>query len=356
MTKKARLERGFTLIELLVVIAIIGVLIALLLPAVQAAREAARRAQCTNNLKQLGIASHNYLDRWQALPSGYRWDPLSGAYAGYVGTGHGLFPPLMSEMEQSNVFNAINFNFNIFYNPNLTIHKIGVNSLWCPSDATISTIRTIPSDFGWEPVPAGVPALMAYTSYAGNGGPWTNNCYPTRSTYGTVKANSKGMFSCFSDVRLAEVTDGTSNTILFGEHGHALLDEASQSDWHWWTSGNWGDTLITTMYPLNPHRKVGNFAAGNNASVFIASFSSLHPGGANFGFADGSVRFLKDSIESWQIDASTQLPIGVTKTLAPNGSSATWDTIYVIQPGARVGIFQQLSTRNGGEVVSADAF
>ncbi len=359
MTHKMRCRatnRGFTLIELLVVIAIIGVLIALLLPAVQSAREAARRAQCTNNLKQLGLAAHNYLDRWQTLPPGYRWDPLTGQYQGYVGTGHGVFPPLMPEMEQMQVYNAINFNLNIFYNANLTAHAIGVNSLWCPSDGTISTIQTLDPNSFYETVNPPQQARMAYTSYCASGGPWTNNCYVTRSTYGQVSANELGLFSCFSQTRLADITDGTSNTMMFGEHAHGLLSQSDQTSWHWWTSGNWGDTLCTTMYPLNPHRKLSNGAAGLNASIFIVSFSSFHPGGANFCFADGSVKFLKDSIDAWQYNSQTGLPVGVTQTLASGGSSTFWDSIYQIQLGAKVGVYQQLSTKNLGEVISAAAY
>ena len=109
------------------------------------------------------------------------------------------------------------------------------------------------------------------------------------------------MFNMCSDVRLASVTDGTSNTMLFGEHAHGLLDAESQLYWQWWPDGDLGDTLITTMWPLNPHRKVKDLAAAESATVFIVSASSLHPGGANFAFVDGSVRFIKDTIESWPI-------------------------------------------------------
>jgi prepilin-type N-terminal cleavage/methylation domain-containing protein/prepilin-type processing-associated H-X9-DG protein len=358
--------RGFTLIELLVVIAIIGVLIALLLPAVQAAREAARRAQCTNNLKQLGIAAHNYLDKWQALPAGYDWSPLSGALAGFVGTGHGLFPPLAPEIEQTGLFNSWNMEWNIFYPANLTVHRIGISTLWCPSDGTINRIQDIGVDFGWEPISPPERGLMAYSSYGGVGGPWTNNTRAHTSphpTYGEVKANSLGLFSAASDTRLAEISDGTSNTMMFGEHAHSLLSTDNQSFWHWWTSGNWGDTLMTTMYPLNPHKKTADTFAGNNASVFILSFSSRHPGGANFCFADGSVRFLKDSIDSWAIAPSSDpanvaaLPVGVTaQQLDCPRPSAVWDTVYVIAPGAKVGVYQALSTKGSGEVISADSY
>ncbi len=352
MRRVRRRDSGFTLIELLVVIAIIGVLISLLLPAVQSAREAARRAQCTNNLKQLGLAIHNYIDRWQAMPSGYRWDPLSGSLQGFVGTSHGALPPIASEMEQVGIYNAWNASLNMFYNENLTVWRVGISSLWCPSDGTINQVVNY-GQVGWFPLPAGQQGLLAYSSYKGVGGPWTNNCYVTRPSFSAVQANEKGLFSCFSQTSLAQITDGTSNTMLFGEFARGLLSDADRRDWGWWISGNWGDTLGTTMYPLNPHRKTANSAAGVNAAVFTVSFSSFHPGGANFAFADGSVRFLKDSIDSWGINASTNLPVGVTT--AVNGSSAFWDTTYVVQPGSKIGIYQALSTKDGGEVISADA-
>jgi prepilin-type processing-associated H-X9-DG protein len=156
-------------------------------------------------------------------------------------------------------------------------------------------------------------------------------------------------------VRLADITDGTSNTLAFGERAHTLLDEQSSLWWQLWTSGNYGDTLFCTLYPMNPFRRVNGLAADlyadntgdDRQAPFIVSASSLHPGGANFAFMDGSVRFLKESISCWPTDPTTLLPPGLT--FDPAGP-------YKEAGIVRRGVYQALSTRNGGEVISADAF
>ena len=126
---------GFTLIELLVVIAIIAVLIGLLLPAVQAAREAARRAQCVNNLKQLGLAFHNYADTNGSFPMGDRtahWGP-----GNWVRQNAGPFLAMSQFFEQGNVYNTYNNQVFLYVAPNATVNGFGLSILWCPSDADI---------------------------------------------------------------------------------------------------------------------------------------------------------------------------------------------------------------------------
>jgi prepilin-type N-terminal cleavage/methylation domain-containing protein/prepilin-type processing-associated H-X9-DG protein len=349
MSREPR-PRGFTLIELLVVIAIIGVLISLLLPAVQSAREAARRAQCTNNLKQIGLAAHNYMSTYEVLPMGC-------AIAGGYSSG-GLFPPLLQFMEQLPLYNAMNFSTNMYTPSNATLSATGVSTLWCPSDFKVIERKQLPANyFLLQAVDAnGVhqccdPARywMNYTSYAGSTGTW----FSVLTTNATRLSQMNGPFYTVSSVRMASITDGTSNTIGFGERAHSLLSSADQTDWHWWTSGNYGDTLGNTLHPLNAWKRKGLVTPSNQASVYAGNFSSLHPGGANFCFMDGSVKFIKDSIASWPINQATGLPIGLTWPATVSGVSFMWG---IDNTQLRPGVYQQISTVNGGETVSSDSF
>ncbi|QDV38350.1 DUF1559 domain-containing protein [Tautonia plasticadhaerens] len=337
--------RGFTLIELLVVIAIIGVLIALLLPAVQAAREAARRAQCTNNLKQLALGLHNYVDSNGSFPMG-SWKNLN--FYGGCGGGHegSLFLAALAYFEQQSLFNAQNFDLPYFQGgatgPNATVAITGVNLLWCPSDGDVPEQRF----YG-----------MRRLSYKGNNGTWNSPGrydWPGCGTrdYSVMKGQANGIFTFDNVTKLAEIRDGTSNTMLLGEHAFGKLDQGGQQEWGWWTSGNYGDTLFTTLFPMNPHRRLADSTAhtgvwGINTSIFVQAASSMHPGGMNAAMCDGSVRFIKDTIATMPFDGSTGLPIGMTQEATGR---------YVVTPPAQFGVWQAISTRKGGEVISADQF
>jgi prepilin-type N-terminal cleavage/methylation domain-containing protein/prepilin-type processing-associated H-X9-DG protein len=349
MPQRAVFRRGgFTLIELLVVVAVIGILIGLLLPAVQMAREAARRAQCTNNLKQLALAAHSYLDTVGALPQGVTFQ-ADGNYPGTTDpsnfwTSHSIFVAMLPQLEQQPLFNAINFDVNVFNSPNFTAQAIGISTLWCPSDYRVAEPGMLPNGNG-SPIDRGL-SVGRYTSYAGNSGTWMLYSWQDPQP----QLNMNGLFHVQSSVRLAQITDGTSNTIVFSERAHTLLDDESALWWNWWASGNYGDTLFCTLFPMNPFRKVsGLFLNSGDArtDAYISGASSLHPGGCTFAFADGSVRFLKDTIDTWLYDQKTGLPIGVT--FDPNGP-------YKVAPGTRRGTYQALSTRASGEVISADAY
>ena len=348
-------RRGFTLIELLVVIAIIAVLIALLLPAVQAAREAARRAQCINNLKQLALANHNYISTNNVFPQGIQFQgPFGGPAPTYCWTSGGATIPILQYTEQLPLFNAVNFNWNMYTAANSTVNGTGLSMLWCPSDPIITNYKHV--YVGGVGLDSATQTLY-YTSYAFNSGEWFSfsNSYvgpgcifTSDSTPGGQQMN--GIVYLLSHVGIQGITDGTSSTFLLSERAHGKFNAADINCWNWWTSGNYGDTMFCTFYPMNPFNKIPDYTnmLDGGVDAYPSTPSSFHPGGANFAFCDGSVKFIKDSISTWQI-ASTGMPVGVTR---PGTNSPP----YILAPGTLIGIFQQLSTRNGGEVVSSDQY
>jgi prepilin-type N-terminal cleavage/methylation domain-containing protein/prepilin-type processing-associated H-X9-DG protein len=376
-------RRGFTLIELLVVIAIIAVLIALLLPAVQSAREAARRAQCTNNLKQIALAANNYESSNGCYPggsySGTVHSPLYEFWPTYP-ENFSSFARMLPFFEQGPMFNSINFSSGTSAGAdNLTIAGVQINSLICPSDTQnqtiqIPTTRTPPPGVlpGWSfnIVPALFPLpasnfKQAFTSYAGNAGTFTfgfSNLMPP-----SVLAQFNGVIYNDSSVRIAAVTDGTSNTFMFAEHSKALLfalDPGYAVSDNCWNSGRWYDTLFATTYPLNiGHGNNVAFAPGfTDSYYFPTAAGSEHPGGANFALCDGSVRFVKNSISSWTFQQGNgdtykdAMPDGTVFTTVPYTAPYTKSGSYLATGNAVLGVYQQLSTRAGGEVISSDAY
>ena len=167
------------------------------------------------------------------------------------------------------------------------------------------------------------PLTMYYSSYAGNTGSWfqwygltaSNAAAAAACQFGTAYPDTQtnGLIYMLSAVSMASVTDGTSNTLLAGERAHGKFNSSDIYCWNWWTSGNFGDTLFTAFYPINPFNKIPDFCClDSGPDAYVAAASSFHPGGANFGFADGSVKFLKESVSSWQITnaggAATPIP------------------------------------------------
>ncbi len=346
---------GFTLIEVLVAISIISLLIGLLVPAVQSAREAARRAQCSNNLKQFGLALHAYHDAFGSLPPGRikAYDPrYSGpkppCTSSIVDKSVEVF--VLGFMEQNTAYNAINQSLAIIGGENSTVHAIAISTFACPSDPMAGWARDLnPGALTMYGVPD--PARMVFTSYAGMIGSLpvlaqplpSSNCVVPRA----LLAQCNGIFNDLAPLRLASVADGLSNTIFMAEKATTTLQELNvvnpeyAAKHGWYITGNWGDTLVTALYPPNACEKVALVAT----TAWTNSASSMHPGGLNVLVGDGSVRFIKESIQSWPTDRISGNPAGASQ----NGQGA-----WVNLPPS--GIWQSLSTRSGGEVVDANTF
>jgi len=341
--------RGFTLVELLVVITIIGVLIALLLPAVQSAREAARRAGCANNLKQLGLAALNYESANGVLPPGAFGAPPEGGLASAWGLS--VLVRVLPFSDGASVFNSANFSVQAITTANGTLASTGVSTFWCPSDPYVSESQLDDNDYG---APAGTGIKQHHTSYGGCQGLWSLEVLPTNPTYAAQLASMNGVIFGCSTVRVADVADGTGMTVLFAETAYGRTPNDGESLGHrgvsrWWNSGLPADTMVAAYYPLNGTSRGVPYADHDGGfRDWVMAVGSFHPGGANVGFCDGSVRFLKDSIQSVPFDPK-------------DGSvpAFPWDRakdLYSIAPGARLGVWQALSTRNFGEVVGSDSF
>jgi prepilin-type N-terminal cleavage/methylation domain-containing protein len=293
---------AFTLIELLVVIAIIAVLIGLLVPAVQKVREAANRASCSNNLKQLGTAAHNYLGTFKRFPSGVNL-PISTASGAVfpsnflVTSGKIPKPPssfanqfiswpeaLLPFIEQDNIQKVLNTSQREYANclgPTSTGAQV-IQILICPSDVLTDPVST------YTPFNGAPTYYFGMNSYGANGG--------TRSWYIT-SMTTDGVFYINSRVAIRDILDGTSNTFLFGERFH--LDPVytaigTLGGWAWANYNAPQDYILSTAVPVNfqlpPGTKLGppNYPEDDR----VCAFGSGHTGGANFCFSDASVRFL----------------------------------------------------------------
>ncbi|WZP01006.1 DUF1559 domain-containing protein [Isosphaeraceae bacterium EP7] len=344
MTKQ---RGGFTLIELLVVISIIAVLVALLLPAVQSAREAARRMQCINNLKQLGLAALSYEAATGSLPMANSTGGGPGLTSDNLGAS--VFVRLLPYYEQAPAYNAYNQSLAFFAVGNETVAGIGVSALWCPSDSVVSKSMALDPVYQGQ---AAAPGLrQQYTSYAGNMGTWVVYNAPWSPIFAAEVNLANGTILPKRPVRIAEIGDGLSNTFLFGERAMAIFDAqtlASQWGPRWWNSTFWPHQGMSTLYMPNAHRKLAEFINMGCWRIPIEPASSMHPGGVNYGFCDGSVRFIKESIESWPIAGPEGNcdPIGMIYDSYGNNTGTE-------ESG---GIYQKLSTRMGGEIIGADSY
>jgi prepilin-type N-terminal cleavage/methylation domain-containing protein/prepilin-type processing-associated H-X9-DG protein len=318
--------RAFTLIELLVVIAIIAILIALLLPAVQSAREAARRLQCVNNLKQLGLAIYNYESTFGILPIGRVWGPLPGlAFPGFFqGTQNtNWMTQMLPQLEQQALYNAFNFSiglegpFDASGMPmgitiNSTVYATKISSLQCPSDVS-NVLQIVWPTNGY-----------VITNPKGNYmASWGNTVWSQQNTPGAGSTATQNLPVTYSQsafghqsVRLAGITDGTSSTLFTGE---TLQGATSDTRGAIWTVASIFMTRFTPNGVKDYYGVVDPPAGGGDrlgAGYCVndpghglpctevaypyydahLAVRSRHPGGVNVGFGDGSVRFIKNTI------------------------------------------------------------
>ena len=286
---------AFTMVELLVVIAIIGILVGLLLPAVQAARAAARRISCDNNLKQFGLALHNYEAAMRRLPSGYIYK--RGVQGNHAGAGWGALS--LPYLEQTNVHSRINFNVPMFDPQNAAVREMHLPVFICPED-TVSPNSYV--EMGDE--------KYAMASYVGSFGP---------PDLDDTQEKREGLFSRNSGTRFAEVLDGLSNTLACGERQNGPFRKSGVHGPHFSYETTWAGAIREISDPSDDHGHMVLFQTGHTPNSPYSDdrdVSAPHVGYANFLMSDGSVRLIVEEID--------------------------------------LAVYQSLSTIAGGEVVSSD--
>ncbi len=286
-------RRAITLIEMMVVVAILALLMALAMPAVLAAREAARRAQCQGHLKQLVLGQHLYHDAWTAFPPGYLGRTIEGAETGPGWAWGALSLPFL---EQSALYGGLNMEHSVEAPESQTVRSTTLAVFLCPSE-----FRTGPAAYHAGRAVPGLPADLAAAQYVGCGGSGPEG--------GPASDEVDGVFARDASRRMFDVIDGTSNTLMIGERSRGLSD----ATW----AGVVPDGVVTGARhgtdPSWPSPSVGGvfgmvlgFARpprGATAPILVLdsnqaghdAFRGIHPGGVNFALCDGSVRFLRNT-------------------------------------------------------------
>lgn len=294
--------RGFTLVELLVVMAIIGILVGLLLPAVQAAREAARRMQCANNLKQMGLALHNYESAHRTFPPGFI-SRVTGTWSGQgndpipeAGPGWSLFAMILPNMELTSLHGSIDFRLPIVSPANQAARSTKVPAYQCPSDAWNEPVTLWPNSLG-----IGDLAHSSYIACLGGGNPANAPRYT--ALYEETPFN--GMFHRNQPVKHAHITDGTSNTIGIGErasmftpNGWAGVIPTAQTVFSPMIALSRGQTVGQTVRPAITMATVHVRSGGPNAPTGSpGGFWSPHSGGCLFLLMDGSTHTIATTVD-----------------------------------------------------------
>ncbi|MFO1064462.1 MAG: DUF1559 domain-containing protein [Pirellulales bacterium] len=325
---------AFTLVELLVVIAIIGILVGLLLPAVQQAREAARRMSCSNNLKQLALSLHNYESAYKKFPIGFR-DTVATNVLAYDG-GWSWAASILPYIEQTAIYNAIDLRYHPYgtgsdpAGKNTAACAVVISTFRCPSDLSPTTAANNGGN-------ANGTAALAVSSYCGVIGSFDGEWCQVSGSTNVRGARNHGLLVVNESRTMAAVTDGTSNTIAIGEVSWRPLVSSEGSD-RQFVLGNIttaGGPLCTNSGPANNgahlhlratrHKLNGPQATGEKQKAF----HSYHTGGAQFGFVDGSVRFISDSIEHTNTNFTDP---GITAS----GPFGLYQRIATINDGAEV--------------------
>ncbi|MDB5344629.1 MAG: Prepilin-type N-terminal cleavage/methylation protein [Schlesneria sp.] len=330
---------GFTLIELLVVIAIIAVLISLLLPAVQQAREAARRSQCKNNLKQIGLAMHNYHDIYNRIPMGYI-DTAAPTAAATEDGGWSWAAQILPQLDQAALAAKFDFRFHphgVLANEtgNTAAGTTPLQVFSCPSDVKPPTRKSGSSDPAATSTANGIVPAVATSSYVGSSGPFDANfCDQTAAAYQSVRA--VGAFRVNIGLGFQSFTDGLSNSILVGET-HWMQTRNNMLYGSLQNAGG-ADCTDLSEFRTNPYNHLRSTNCYMNAtavrfpSKYFTAFASMHVGGSHFLMGDGSVRFISDNIENTSTNFSDP---GVTA----NGPFGLYQRLSAIADGQTLGEF-----------------